>query len=478
RSLSLFIYLRCLVCDSRKKLPPGPQALPIIGNLHMLGSHPHQKLCSLSKKYGPIMSIRLGKELAIVVSSPEAAKRFLKTHETTFLGRPKNQAADRLSYGRKAMSFSDYGPYWRSLRKLYMVELLSSAKINSFAGIRRKEVGLAVNSVREAALAGQVVDVSAVVAALIENITYIMIFGESARDENYKLKHVIEEAMMVVSSFDLSDYVPNLQAFDLQGIKARTESAFLLMDKILEAINRGPKDVVDMLLLHMNYSTNSVEEPRLTVKAIIFELLTGAIHTSTTAIEWVISELLQHPRVMKKLQQEIQSIIGLDRMIEEADLAKFKYLDMVLKESLRLHPVGELLIPRQSMEDARIEDYHIPKNSIILVNAWAVGRDPDVWSEKVNDFYPERFQDNNIEISDQNFQLIPFGSGRRSCPGMQLGLRNVKLVVAQLVHCFDWELPDNMLAGDLDMSEKHGLTTRRAKNLLARPTNRLHFRNI
>ena len=146
---------------------------------------------------------------------------------------------------------------------------------------------------------------------------------------------------------------------------------------------------------------------------------------------------------------------------------------MVVKESLRLHPIGPLLVPHESMEDIEVNGYYVSKKSRIIINFWAIGRDPCVWSNNVKEFYPERFINSNIDLKGRNFQLIPFGSGRRGCPGMHLGLTTVKYVLAQLLHCFHWVLPSGMLPNDLDMSEKFGLSMRRAKHLSAMPTYRL-----
>jgi cytochrome P450 len=200
-------------------------------------------------------------------------------------------------------------------------------------------------------------------------------------------------------------------------------------------------------------------------------MLVGSMDTSATVIEWALSELMKNPQVMKKLQKELEDVVGLERMVEESDLDGLKYLDMVLKETFRLHPIP-LLLPHEAMEDCTVNGFHIPQKSRVIVNIWAIGRDPCVWND-AEKFFPERFVGSNIDVRGQDFQLIPFGSGRRGCPGMQLGLTVVRLVVAQLVHCFDWELPNNMLPNELDMSEEFGLTTPRAKHLLAIPTYRL-----
>ncbi|WVZ22035.1 hypothetical protein V8G54_000579 [Vigna mungo] len=202
-------------------------------------------------------------------------------------------------------------------------------------------------------------------------------------------------------------------------------------------------------------------------------MLAGSIDTSATAIEWTLSELIKNPRVMKKLQMELESVVGMERKVEESDLEKLEYLDMVIKESMRLHPVAPLLIPHESREDCMVGEFFIPKRSKVIVNAWAIMRDPSAWDD-AEKFWPERFEGSSIDLKGHDFELIPFGSGRRSCPGMQLGLTLVRLTVSQVVHCFDWKLPNNMLSSELDMTEEFGLSMPRANHLLAIPSQRLH----
>jgi cytochrome P450 len=201
-------------------------------------------------------------------------------------------------------------------------------------------------------------------------------------------------------------------------------------------------------------------------------MLVGSMDTSATVIEWALSELMKHPPIMKKVQKELKGVVGLERMVEESDLDSLEYLDMVLKETFRLHPIAPLLLPHEAMEDCTVNGFHIPQKSKVIINIWAIGRDPSVWRD-AEKFFPERFVGSDIDVRGRDFQLIPFGSGRRGCPGMQLGLTVVRLVVAQLVHCFDWELPDNMLPNELDMTEEFGVTTPRAQHLLAIPSYRL-----
>lgn len=275
-----------------------------------------------------------------------------------------------------------------------------------------------------------------------------------------------------------------------QGLGRRFKLAFKTIDKILETIiadheqdakNSNVKlnrDFVDVLLSLQNdaiagYEQLSKSIDRSSVKALILDMLMGALDTSANSIDWILSELVKNPRVVKKLQAEIESAVGDSRIVEEEHLPKFKYLDLIIKESMRLHPVAPLLVPRESMADTELNGYHIPKKSRIIINNWGLGRDPEIWSENVDEFLPERFMGTNIDLRGQSFQLVPFGSGRRGCPGMQLGLTNIKLVVAQLVHNFNWELPDGMTAAEMDMSETFGLTMPRAKHLCAIPCVRI-----
>lgn len=273
-----------------------------------------------------------------------------------------------------------------------------------------------------------------------------------------------------------------------QGLTPRMKETRKALDRMLEQMIEEHEqiptpqghhnDFIDTLLSLMNQPINLHDEQpqaldRTSIKGILVDMIIGTSETANALIEWAMSELLRHPRVMLNLQNELKTVVGMNRMVEETDIAKLGYLDMVVKETFRLHPVVPLLAPHESMEDIVIEGYHIKKKSRITINVWAIGRDPKVWSDNAEMFYPERFVNSNIDVRGKNFELIPFGSGRRGCPGMLLGLTMVKLVVAQLVHCFEWELPCGMVPEDLDMSEKFGLTTPRAKLLLALPTYRL-----
>ncbi|XP_043717811.1 cytochrome P450 71AU50-like [Telopea speciosissima] len=479
-----------------RRLPPGPWGFPVLGNLLMLGDLPHRTIHRMAQKYGSIMYIRLGLVPTVVVSLAQVAELFLKTHDINFASRPYTMGAQYMSYGNKGMAFSKYGTYWRNMRKLCTIELLSAAKVDSFKQMRREEVRLLVGSLREAAEAGAVVDVSAKVGSLIEDMTFRMLIGSKV--DNFRLKSVVEEFFKLLGAFNLADFIPYIGALDLQGLGRRMKKVSKVLDEFLEKIiddhinnpkdSEDNKDFIDVMLLlmmeskhmHIGEEEQSYMIDRTNIKAIILDMIVAGIDTSSVTIGWALSELFRHPKVMEKLQEELRSKVGIDQLVEEDDLVKFDYLDMVVKEAMRLHPVAPFLLAHESLEDITINGYHIPKNSRVIINAWAIHRDPNVWStcDDAENFLPERFIGSNIDICGHDFQLIPFGSGRRGCPGMYLGLTTVKLVLGQLVHVFDWRFPNSMLPEDLDMTEKFGITVPRANHLLAVPSYCLHYNNL
>ncbi|XP_042011627.1 cytochrome P450 71AU50-like [Salvia splendens] len=466
---------------SKKKSPPGPRGLPILGHFHLLGSSPHRDLLNLARKHGPIMGIRFGFVPTVVITSPSAAALILKSHDHVFASRPKNDAARYIGYDQKNLVTGPYGPYWRNMRKLCTSELLSSHRITHFQPMRNAEIALMMGGLRQA---NKAVDLSARISTLSGDMNCLMVFGRKYSDlEEIGFKSVISETMELAARFNLADYFPYVGALDLQGINRRLKHLSKVFDGIVEKIllshvekqkDKDDEDFVDTMMSILRSGSAGFEFGRTHVKAILLDLLIAGTDTSSTAIEWTMSELMRHPTVMKKLQKEIEAVVGLDGMVNESHLDKLEYLYMVLKETLRLHPVAPLLIPHESMEDCEVDGYHIPKKSQIIVNAWAIMRDPNIWPDP-DTFKPERFLERDIDMRGQDFRLIPFGSGRRGCPGMLLALTVVRLVVAQLVHCFDWELPDEMAPDDLDMSEHFGIVTNRAKPLMAIPRYRLRI---
>ncbi|KAJ8771211.1 hypothetical protein K2173_026007 [Erythroxylum novogranatense] len=443
-----------------KKLPPGPKGLPIIGCLHLLGKYPQRALHDLAKKHGPLMHMRLGFVPTIVVSSPKVAELFLKTHDLVFASRPPVEGAKYIGYEQTTTAFSPYGPYWRNMRKLCTLKLLSNLKVNSFKSFRKEEIDLLTDYIKQASSERKYTDKE---------------FGDRG------FTAVIHDSMQVTAVPNLADYIPQIAPFDLQGLRKRMKAIGKAFDVFFEKIiddrienkdENRTKDFVDILLGFVGSQETEYSISRDNMKAVMMDMFEASAETSTTAVEWPLSEIMKNPQIMKKLRKELDEKITLNRMVEESDLEGLNYLDMVIKETFRLHPVVPLLLPHMSTEDITIEGFHIPKNSRVFINTWAIGRDPTVWSD-AETFFPERFVGSNIDFRGKDFELLPFGSGRRSCPGMQMGMTTVRLILARLVHSFDWELPDGMLPSELDMTEVFSLVTRRATPLLATPAYRL-----
>lgn len=389
-----------------------------------------------------------------------------------------------MSDGTKGLAFAPYGPQWRNNRKFCTQELLTAEKIGYSAGMRKEEIGVLVEEVK--GFGGELVNLGEKIGDLIGNMTCRMLFGDE-NSERFDLENIVKEMVRLAGIFNVADYVPFLEPFDIQGLNKQLKEAGKRVQEMFDTIineheqdaknythKSKNKDLVDIMLSHQVNPNSSYSIDRATMIAILSDMIVGAIDTSYTWIEWVFAEIIKHPTVMNKLQDELTSIVGLDRMVEVDDLPKLEYLELVLKETFRLHPVAPLLVPRESIEDVVISECYIPKGSRVMINCWALGHDPKIWSDNVEEFIPERFiGKKKTDLRGHDFHLLPFGYGRRSCPGINLGLITVKLIVAQLVHCFNWDLPDGILPVDLDMTEEFGLAAPRAQDLLVIPTYRL-----
>eukprot|EP01018_Ginkgo_biloba_P008245 Gb_06160 [translate_table: standard] len=470
------------------KLPPGPTPLPIIGNLHVLGNLPHRKLRELSKKYGPIMFLRLGSVPTVVASSPEMAKEFLKTHDLIFASRPATCVGKNLLYNSTNVAFCPYGPYWRQMRKVCVMELLSAKRLELMKFIREEEVAIMRESIMKQCAGikrSNPVNITKLVSTTTMDIICRMAFGRKYSEETLKdrrgFKAMIQEVFYLAGASNIGDFLPYLEWMDLQGLRRRQKRTFKIFDDLFEKIiqehveNKSRvlrRDFVDVMLELSEDTTMDIKITRDNIKAVIFDILAAGTDTSSATMEWAMSEMLLNPSTMKKVQDELESVVGVNRMVEESDLPQLDYLKAVVKETLRLHPPGSILIPHEAREDCIVGGYNIARKARILVNVFALGRDPNSW-EDADKFKPERFIGSKIDFKGQDFELLPFGSGRRSCPGQSLGSTVVEYALATLLRCFNWRLPDSMNAQDLNMTEEFGLSSPRAVHLIAVPTPRL-----
>lgn len=193
--------------------------------------------------------------------------------------------------------------------------------------------------------------------------------------------------------------------------------------------------------------------------------------TIFTALEWIMAELMRNPKVMEKVQEEIKGVVKGKARVSEEDIVEMIYLKAVIKEALRLHPPIPLLVPRESTEHVKLHGFDIPEKTRVVINAWAIGRDPKSW-ERPEEFMPERFLNSEVDFKGQHFEFIPFGAGRRGCPGIMFAISTIELAAAALLHHFDWKLPDGMRTEELDMSESSGLTVHKKTSLLVQATPR------
>ncbi|KAK1290494.1 Flavonoid 3'-monooxygenase [Acorus calamus] len=454
------------------RLPPGPRPWPIIGNFNHIGPLPHRSIASLSKSYGPIMSLRLGSSPVVVASSADMAKKFLTTHDLNFSSRPKTAAGKHTTYDCSDITWSPYGPYWRQARKMCLLELFSAKRLESYEYIRTEENRSMIKKIAE--MSGRPMKLKEPLSTLSMNVISRMVMGMSV-DEGMSVvsaeefKEMLDELLVLNGVLNIGDYVPWIDFLDLQGYVKRMKACAKRFDRFLEyvverhvekrkvGLEEG-KDMVDVLLGLVEDPALEVKLKREGIKGFIQDLIAGGTESSTVTVEWAISELLKKPHIFKSATEELDRVIGRDRWIEEKDMPSLPYINAIVKETMRMHPVVPMLIPRMSQHDCTVDGYDIPGGTVVLVNAWAIGRDPFVW-DSPEEFRPERFIGSSIDVKGHNFELLPFGAGRRMCPGYNLGLKVIHQSLGNLLHGFAWRLPEGMDVEELNMEEIFGLST-------------------
>ncbi|KAL2470882.1 Cytochrome [Abeliophyllum distichum] len=463
-------------------LPPSPPRLPIIGNLHQLGNIPHRSMWKLSQKYGPVMLLQLGQVPNLVVSSAEMAKQVLRTHDQECCSRPYSYGAMKLSYNLLDVAFGPHSEYWRELRKICVIKLFAVKRVQSFWNVREKEVARLINSISESS--SYPIEVNEKIFSVTNNIICSIAFGKSYEGKQfegyYKFQEAIDDAMAMLGSFWAADFFPNFGwILDvITGLRRRLEKCFQdfdaffegLIDEHLDPDRPRPEheDIIDVLLEVSKDETAPIHLSRDHIKSTLMDIFIGAINTSSLTMIWAMTELARNPRVMKKAQVEIRSCVRRKPRVSENEIPKLKYLKNVVKETFRLHPPVTLLLPRESMRPCKIGGYDIPAKTRIHVNAWAIGRDPETWKNP-EEFYPERFEDNDVDFRGNHYELIPFGAGRRICPGLTMGSTAIEFTLANLLHCFDWGLPDGMQTEDISVEEEAGLTVNKKYSLYLVP---------
>ncbi|KAI8571480.1 hypothetical protein RHMOL_Rhmol01G0123100 [Rhododendron molle] len=443
---------RSKIHNPTPKIPPGPWKLPLIGSIHHLaGSEPHRSLRNLATKYGPLMHLQLGENSTVVVSSPRLAKEVMQTQDVAFANRPPLLAVKSMTYNYVDIAFCPYCDYWRQMRKICILELLSAKNVRSFSSIREDEVFHLVESIKTSS--GSPIDLANKILSLTNDIIFRAAFGKRYDDQD-ALMPLMKEAIELAGGFNLCDLFPSFKILHfLSGMRYKLVRLHEKMDRILENII---EELEENLRSSEGGNVEAGEEDLLDV------LLRLKHSASSNTVEWAMSEMVRNPRVMEKAQAELRQALPRKKRIRESDIQGLKYLKLVIKETLRLYPSALLL--RECREQAEIDGFRIPVKTQVIVNAWAMGRDPEYWDDAEN-FSPERFDNSPVDLLGNDFQYIPFGAGRRKCPGMSFGLANIELPLAQLLYHFNWELPGGTKPEDLDMRETFGANVRRISNL-------------
>ncbi|KAK8918728.1 Cytochrome P450 71D7 [Platanthera zijinensis] len=410
---------------------------------HLLRPQPaHQILSRLSAIHGPIMGLKLGEIGAVVVSSAAAAKEILKTHDISFASRPIYSSIKVITYGGKDIASAPYGGFWRQMRRLCLLELLSAKRVQSFRYIREEDISNLIQSIAGAAASSVSVNLNDEISQLSGNIIARAVVG---------FQRKLEECHQ------------NLEQIREEIIKERRKNQESLRPFAVD-------DIIEVLLRIQVENNLQIPLTDDHIIAVISDLLVAGSNPTSTTLVWAMSELIRNPAVKCKAQSEVRERFGRgmpNTMAEEELMSgdKLSYLKLVIKETMRLHPPTPLLLPRENPERCEVMGYEIPAKTMVMVNAWAMGRDSNNWDEP-DAFRPERFDgSDDAGFKGMQTKFIPFGEGRRICPGMSFALAVVEMTLAHLLYYFDWKY----FGGELDMTEAHGISADRKFSLCLLP---------
>ncbi|XP_023771476.1 flavonoid 3'-monooxygenase CYP75B137 [Lactuca sativa] len=477
---------------SANQLPPGPYGFPVLGYLPFLGSNLHEKFTEMGHRYGPIFSLRLGTKLHVVVNSMELAKVVARDQDKTLANRSPPLTAVISSYGVNNISWSNNNAHWRNMRKLLVSQLMSTANINTTQSqsLRTHEVRKMVADVY--AKLGQQIDINEIgFNAAFDVLTRMLWSGSKPGEGNftsYLVERFLEVEFKIIElqgARNISDFLPMLSWLDLQGRQREMKQQMVYVNQILDELIQGrikansckvdgegeedQKDFLQILLELKEQKGAPTSYNFDQIKALLMNIVTAATVTISIMVEWAMAEILHNAAVKKKIVEELTEVVGTNNIVEESHLTKLSYLDAAIKETLRLHPPLPLLVHRCPDEACIVGGYTIPKGTVVYLNVWAIHRDPQNWSNPL-EFKPERFLNGKWDYSGNNFKYLPFGSGRRMCPGVNLGEKMLMYTVASLLHSFEWSFPEGE---ELELSDEYGFLTKKRKPLMVIPSQKL-----
>ncbi|RLN39857.1 ent-isokaurene C2-hydroxylase-like [Panicum miliaceum] len=428
----------------------------------------------MSGTHGPLMLLRLGSVPTLVVSSAEAAREVMRTHDLAFCSRHLSATIDIISCGGRDIIFSPYNERWRQLRKLCMLELFNQRRVLSFRPVREEEVARLLRSISGECGGGRPVNVSEWICHAINDIAVRTAIGDRCSRYQDEYLRELDEAVRLTGGFNLADLYPSSPLVRRFSAAARDmarcqKNMYRIIESIIQerAVMPTPERDEDLLGVLLRLQREGGLQFALTneiVSTVIFDIFSAGSETSSTVLVWAMSELVKNPQVMRKAQAEVRETFRGQDKLTEGDMVKLRYLHLVIKETLRLHAPVPLLLPRECREACQVMGYDVPRGTKVFVNVWAIARDSESWHDG-EEFRPERFDGSDIDFKGTDFEYTPFGAGRRMCPGIMLGLANAELLLTSLLYHFDWELPDGVRPEELDMTEAFGITLRKKSRL-------------
>ncbi|KAK7270988.1 hypothetical protein RJT34_26550 [Clitoria ternatea] len=451
-----------------KEPPTVAGAWPILGHLPLLsGSRPiHHILGAMADRYGPIFTIKLGTAKALVISNWEVAKECFTTNDIAASYRPNLVACEHMTYNIAMLGFAPYGPYWREMRKNVSLGFLSDHRIDLLSHVRVSEVQTSIKELFNAWSRGKgengdflLVEMKQWFKELALNMGLRVLvgkryFGETAVVEEEEAKRwlkALREYMRLMGVFTVADAIPYLRWLDIGGHEKAMKENFKELDCVVSewlhehrkkrALNDGKgksdEDFIDVMLSMIDGTTIHGFDADTIIKATTMALILGATDTSSATHTWTLCLLLNNPDALERVKEEIDIHVGKERFVTEADTNKLVYLQAVVKESLRLYPPSPISGPREFREDCKFGDYQVKKGTRLITNLWKIQTDPSIWPDPL-EFKPERFLTTHkeVDVKGRHFELIPFGSGRRICPGISFGLRTAYLTLANFLHSF------------------------------------------
>ncbi|CAA0397786.1 putative isoflavone 2'-hydroxylase [Arabidopsis thaliana] len=472
-----FIVLSLIFLIGRIKrklnLPPSPAwALPVIGHLRLLKPPLHRVFLSVSQSLGdaPIISLRLGNRLLFVVSSHSIAEECFTKNDVILANRQTTISTKHISYGNSTVVSASYSEHWRNLRRIGALEIFSAHRLNSFSSIRRDEIRRLIGRLlRNSSYGFTKVEMKSMFSDLTFNNIIRMLagkcyYGDGKEDdpEAKRVRTLIAEAMSSSGPGNAADYIPILTWITYSETRIKKLAGRLdeflqgLVDEKREGKEKKENTMVDHLLC-LQETQPEYYMDRI-IKGTMLSLIAGGTDTTAVTLEWALSSLLNNPEVLNKARDEIDRMIGVDRLLEESDIPNLPYLQNIVSETLRLYPAAPMLLPHVASKDCKVGGYDMPRGTMLLTNAWAIHRDPQLWDDPTS-FKPERF-----EKEGEAKKLMPFGLGRRACPGSGLAQRLVTLSLGSLIQCFEWE---RIGEEEVDMTEGPGLTMPKARPLEA-----------